>query len=237
MTDARAKMHRGARPGARPDACPGCGRPGATHADRECHSGERLDRARPRRTRSVRERPDRTPTGDVRARRVAAAGFTMVELVITVAVLGVIAGVFVHYVDEGTRMFEQVDARREMTAEARGAMLRLLREIRQVRSATDVLVATPTRLQFVGVDDSTYAIDWSAAPGAPLTFARGATSVALVAAVDSFALDYRREDDQPAAPLVAPSPTDVRRVGVYLRLRSGGHVVALRSGTWLRNVP
>ncbi len=174
---------------------------------------------------------------DRRRPRGGTAGFTLVELVITVAVLGVIAGVFVHYVDEGTRMFEQVDARREITAEARGAMLRLLRTVRQVRSATDVLVATPQTLSFRAVDDSVYTVAWAGTPGAPLVFTRGATSVALVAAADSFALDYRREDGQPAAPVVAPSPTDVRRVGVYLRLSRGGHRVAMRSGTWLRNVP
>jgi len=170
-------------------------------------------------------------------RRPGARGFTLIELAITIVIVGMIAGVFLHYVNEGTRMFQQVDARRELTAQARAAVLRTLREVRQVRSATDVILATPAQFQFYGVDDSLYAIAWDGTPGGTVSFSRGGVSAALSARVDSLAFTYFRSDGMPAVPTVSPLSTDIHRVGIYVRLRSGGDVVAVRSATYLRNVP
>jgi prepilin-type N-terminal cleavage/methylation domain-containing protein len=86
------------------------------------------------------------------------SGFTMIELVIVIAVLGVIAGLFVRYLGEGIRMYEAVDARKELTMEVRQALIRTVREIRQVRSAADVLAANANNFSFYGVNDSLFAL-------------------------------------------------------------------------------
>jgi len=157
--------------------------------------------------------------------------------VITIAVAGIMAGVFVHYVGEGTAMLTQVDTRRVLTADARQALLRTLREVRQVRSATDIIVATPTRMSFRSVDDSLYTIAWNGVPGSDLSFSRGPVTVTLTTAVDSLAFAYTKSDGTLAAPIVSPSSTDIHRVSVYLRLREGNDAITVKTATYLRNVP
>jgi prepilin-type N-terminal cleavage/methylation domain-containing protein len=173
----------------------------------------------------------------MKARRRGERGFTLIELVIVVTVVGVIAGLFVRYLNEGTRMFEAVDTRKSLTMEARQAMIRTIREIRQVRSSSDVLAADASNLSFYGVDDSLYAFHYPGVPGADLTFQRGAVSGAAATDVDSLAFEYVKNDGSPAAPLVSPDETDIYRVRVLLRLRRGDQSVVLCAGTYLRNVP
>ncbi len=160
-------------------------------------------------------------------------GFTLIELVIVITVVGVLAGVFVRYIDEGTRLFLAVDGRKAMVMSGRQAMLRIVREIRQVRSGADVLTAATEEFSFVSVDDTTYVLRRA---GDELEFQRGAVRVPIVSGVDSLAFTYYREDGSPAVPQVSPADSDIFRVGIFLRLRDGSEVVPLETQTQLRNL-
>jgi prepilin-type N-terminal cleavage/methylation domain-containing protein len=165
-----------------------------------------------------------------------ARGFTLVELVLVISIMGVLAGVFVKYIDEGNRMFDQVDARRELRQDARAALVRMVREIRQLRSASDVLTADTVSLSFYGVNDSLYTINYSGVSGESLMFQRGSLSNVLATHVDSLAFDYYQNDGTAAVPLVNPSDTDIYRVTIFLRLLKGNTAVSLKTGTHLRNL-
>lgn len=164
------------------------------------------------------------------------SGFTMIELVIVISIVGIIAGLFVRYLGEGIRMYESVDARKELTMEVRQALIRTVREIRQVRSAADVVAADANNFSFYGVNDSLFALSYSGTPGDDLTLQRGTASATIAAGVDSLAFAYTKNDGTPAAPLLSPSNTDIYRVSVFLRLAGQGETVAVASGTFLRNV-
>jgi len=58
----------------------------------------------------------------------------------------------------------------------------------------------------------------------------------LAAGVDSLAFSYYKEDGTAAAPVVAPSSTDIRRVAVYLRLARGGQSIATLGAAALRSL-
>jgi prepilin-type N-terminal cleavage/methylation domain-containing protein len=163
-------------------------------------------------------------------------GFTLVELVLVIMIMGILAGVFVKYIDEGNRMFDQVDDRRELRQDARAALVRMVREIRQLRSSGDVITADATNLSFYGVDDNLYAINFSGVPGESLALQRGSTPNLLAEDVDSLAFGYYCGDGTAAVPLVSPNDTDIRRVTIFLRLRKGGTAVSLMTGTQLRNL-
>jgi prepilin-type N-terminal cleavage/methylation domain-containing protein len=168
--------------------------------------------------------------------RTNSPGFSLIELVIVISLVGMIAGLFVGYLDEGTRMYEAVETRKELMMEARQAMIRTVREVRQVRSDTDVITADDSTFVFYGVNDSLFSIRFSGVPGEDLVFQRGQVTGTLAAAVDSFAFEFVQTDGTPAVPVVSPSSTDIYRVGLYLRMARDGQKIALRTGTFLRNI-
>ena len=169
-------------------------------------------------------------------RQTTSPGFTLIELVIVISLVGLIAGLFVRYMEEGTRMYEAVESRKELMMEARQAMIRTVREVRQVRSASDVITADDSTFVFYGVNDSLFSISFSGVPGEDLIFQRGVVSGTLAATVDSFAFEFVQTNGNPASPIVSPLNTDIYRVGLYLRMARGGQKIALRTGTFLRNI-
>jgi len=162
-------------------------------------------------------------------------GYTLVELVLAILLLSLAAGVFVGAFQEGNAMYDTVEARKELVQEGRAALLRVLREIRQVRSAQDVTVAQQERVAFYSVTDSLLDISFSGASG-ELSLTRGSKQWVMASAVDSFALTYLKNDGTAAVPLVSPNSTDIFQVKVFLRLSRGGKSVSLEGGTYLRNL-
>lgn len=150
--------------------------------------------------------------------------------------LSIMAGVFIRYFDEGNRLFQQVDAQKELLQEGRMVLWRVVREVRQVRSGQDVLVADMENLSFYAMGDSLIAINFAAPPAGDLTLTRGALTYSLAGSVDSLAFEYFRDDGSPAVPTVSPSSTDIHRVDIFLRLSRGPKSVSLKTGTFLRNI-
>lgn len=59
-------------------------------------------------------------------------GFTLVEMVMTIVLLGIIAGVLVPFITQATNAYVDTSARSELTARGRLALERLAKEIRHV---------------------------------------------------------------------------------------------------------
>jgi prepilin-type N-terminal cleavage/methylation domain-containing protein len=161
-------------------------------------------------------------------------GFTLVELVLSIALVALAAGLFVAAFDRGSAVIQEIQVRQELLQEGRMALTRIVREVRQVRSSQDLLAAEPTRIRFVAVEDSTIEVRWDAARQR-IRFLRGGVEETLVAEVDSFRIAYFTDQGTPAVPLVHPDETDVDRVRITLRLKRGPVELWLRSGTGLRN--
>lgn len=191
-------------------------------AGRRQTSGHRAARRRRRRRNG--------PAGTARA------GFTLVELVISITLVTILAGLLAVTLREAFAVYAATARRQELVQEARAVLLRAEREVRQVRDRGSLLSAGPRQFLLRTVADSTVGLAWSGAAGAPLLYLRNGRSYVFCADVDSFAVAYWRGDGAAAAPVVAPDSTDVRRLGLYLRLGRGGERVALRHGVMLRNL-
>ena len=65
-------------------------------------------------------------------------GFTLIELVITIVLVGIMAGIGALLIGEGTRAYISADVRADLTNQGRIAIERMAREIRQIRSRTSL---------------------------------------------------------------------------------------------------
>ena len=79
------------------------------------------------------------------------AGFTLIEMVITIVVIGIIAGISAMLILQAMRGYSDQDVRADLTNQARLAMERMAREIREVRdcTATDIPTMAGGTISFV----------------------------------------------------------------------------------------
>jgi prepilin-type N-terminal cleavage/methylation domain-containing protein len=162
------------------------------------------------------------------------AGFTLIELVIVIVVISIagllLAGTFREAI--GTYRFVDVEA--DLLQQARFAEERIERELRRLRDRSSVTTASATTLAFVDRDAVPIIVSWNGTKGADLVYSKNGVAQPLAAGVDSLAFSYFKEDGTSAAPVVAPSETDIRRVAVYLRLARGGQSISTLGAAALR---
>lgn len=90
-------------------------------------------------------------------------GFTLIELVITIVIVGIIAGIVALLLTQGVNSYAMVSKRKEVLQTAKMAVERMAREIRGVRSredrngdgnSDDITTATDTTFTFNYIDGS-----------------------------------------------------------------------------------
>ncbi len=168
------------------------------------------------------------------ARR-SSAGFTLPELVIVITVVSLAALTFAGMFIEAVKTYQFVDAEKELLQDARYAEERIARELKRVKDETSITTASAMTLTFVDRDLATVSFSWSGVPGASLLYTKSGVSNALARGVDSLAFQYWKSDGASAAPIVAPSATDIWRVTVFLRLARGTQTVSSFGGAFVRS--
>lgn len=153
-----------------------------------------------------------------------------------IVVVSIAAFVFTGMFLEAVRSYEYVDAEKGMLQEARYAEERISRELKRVRGNTFITQATPRAFTFVDRDSATVAFSWTGVPGDPLLYTKNGTARTLASGVDSLAFSYWKSDGTSAAPVVAPSATDIWRVSVHLRLAKGSQKVSAVAAAFLRSL-
>lgn len=84
-------------------------------------------------------------------------GFTLIEIVLTIALVGIVAGVAAVIIMQGTSSYSTGRSRLEAHEQARFALERMSREVRQVRSRSaapvdDIITMTAANLEFIDVN-------------------------------------------------------------------------------------
>jgi prepilin-type N-terminal cleavage/methylation domain-containing protein len=75
-------------------------------------------------------------------------GFTIVELVLTIAIIGLLSTVVGPIIMNAMRGYTLVSARRSTLAETRQAMERMISDIQRIPSSNAIDIFTPNALQF-----------------------------------------------------------------------------------------
>ena len=85
------------------------------------------------------------------APKIRLSGFTLVEMVMTIVLLGIIAGVLAPVITQSTNAYMDTSARSELTARGRLALERLAKEIRRVvpNTVQELAVAGEDGIEFV----------------------------------------------------------------------------------------
>jgi len=154
-------------------------------------------------------------------------GFTLIEMVLSLVLLGIVAVTAGMLIYQATRSFEALVDQKEVTQQATLALERISRELRQMKctpsgnacapSASDVPVMTASELRFLNsnyegrglrLDGSTLKLRDGTGAGDP--------EYALATGVSSLAFEYLKADGTPAA-----SVADLWIITVNMALASG----------------
>jgi len=165
-----------------------------------------------------------------------AHGFTLIELIITIVLLGLLGAVGVTMISDSFDTSRRIDASETNSGQARYALERMEREIREVRysgGAYSITTRTASSMVFTKGDGVTVTLTNS---GGDLTlgYSSPATTSPLANRVSSFALAYYQADGITPA----TSNSDIRFVQISLTLydsSTGGRSIAQRTRIALRN--
>jgi MSHA biogenesis protein MshO len=158
-----------------------------------------------------------------------AGGFTLIEVVITLIVLGVLATIGARIMSTA---FQTYFAGREIAqddAQVRYALERMTRELRGIRSPADLTISTLNKIKFVDFSDTTISYRLS---GTQLQRSQDneANYQALAENINTLTITYLRNDGQ-TAELFSGNPLLVYYVTVQLRVVSQGVVDMTYRGT------
>ncbi len=138
----------------------------------------------------------RSVSGTTGVARRGQEGVTLIELVITIVLVGIIASVGALLLQQGVRAYINEDARADLTNQGRVAIERMAREIREIRSRTSLDIpgcCSATALSFYDVAGDRIDYDVSGS-----TLRRNLTPLASSDAV-ALGFVYFKSDGTPAA--------------------------------------
>ena len=148
------------------------------------------------------------------------AGVTLVELIITIVLVGIISGIGAIFVMKGTQAYVAQDQRAAITDQGRLGIERMIREIRTIRSqtATDIPTWNATTFQFT--DLTATSITYTLAAG---TLTRNGT--ALAGNITALGFSYLQRDGVTAA----TAASNIWGIQISVTLTRGGETQTFRT--------
>ncbi|MFA5100129.1 MAG: type II secretion system protein [Candidatus Omnitrophota bacterium] len=162
--------------------------------------------------------------------RISRRGVTLIELVMVIAVVGILAAMSSGYINQVINTWQTVSFRIESVSQMRSALDRMSREIRQVKNTTSVLSAAANAFRFI--DSADAAIMYNIAGANVLR-----NNEVLAAGVAR--LEFAYYDAQGVllpAPNVFPDETDIKRISVTLEISSSGQNKTMSVQVFPRNL-
>jgi len=163
------------------------------------------------------------------------SGFTLIEVVMVIVVLGIIGVSVGSLLSQGARSFETMKRARELNAEGVLAMERMARELRLIGCATsgnsctaqstDITAMTSGEIRFVTADSTGMGFRLNAGN---IMMRRGSGAAdpedVLVGDASALSFDYFKKDGTTAL-----ATTEVWVIGINLTLASGSESMAFRT--------
>ena len=161
-------------------------------------------------------------------------GFTLIELVMAIVLLGIIAGIGVPLLIAVNQGWLIARDRNQAGEAGMVAMERMLREIRMVNNDTSIIAADNTTLQFIDVNSYDLTFELS---NNTVRRTNSSASDVLADNVNSLSFTYYDSNGSAiATPLVNPSQTDIRRIRVDFSLSADSGNLSFMSEVAPRNL-
>lgn len=148
-------------------------------------------------------------------------GFTVIELIMTMLVLSVVVIGVALFINPLMDLTIQKHFMNDYVAESRLALLRMQRDISQIKDDASVTAATASQLSFT--DTNNNAISYALSAGNLLR-----NSVVLTSGVTSFQITYWDSTNTLLAPPTIVPETDIARIQILLSVASGGNATTQR---------
>jgi len=166
-------------------------------------------------------------------------GVTLIELVIVMVLIGIIAFIAANAMSTGFKAFFTTDYRKEALDQARVAMERMTREIRNLRSssAADLSVANATTFTFVDTSGTSISFalsggDINRTSGTTNTLATGISNATFPSGIFTYVLSDMTETQTPTAPQMLT----IKRIKIDFKATAGTESVSLQTEVYPRNL-
>lgn len=169
-------------------------------------------------------------------------GFTLIELAITMVLIGIVAYIAADAMSTGITAFFVTENRKEALDQARISTERITREVRNLRRSSDVGIGSGSQFCFTNVDGTILSFRY---PGlsantiarqdglANLAACPGAAGNTLSNNITTLTFSYIRLDGTVDA---AFSAANTKRIRIIISSTISGEAVTLQSDVWLRNL-
>ncbi|MBI1911492.1 MAG: type II secretion system protein [Deltaproteobacteria bacterium] len=168
-------------------------------------------------------------------------GFTLLEVLMVIVIIGIVSTVVTVLLLQGTRAFSSLDRRKDLTEQGTLALERISRELRSIRctesgstctpQATDITAMTASEVRFVNTDyqGRGFRLD---AVAVKLRQGSGATDPEDILAnnVSAFTFEYMKQDGTTAAAV-----TDIWTITVNMTLTKGEDSIDLKASVHPRS--
>lgn len=155
---------------------------------------------------------------------------TLIELVMVIVIVGVLAGASSMYIKESIDLWRFLTFRNEIVSGGRMALIRIGREMREIKDDASVYTANPSEFEFDDMNNNRINYRLSAN-----NLMRN--SDVLANGVNSLTFTYYDTGNNPiATPDVYPDETDIYRIEIALEVQSGDQTKRLESQVYPRNL-
>ena len=170
-------------------------------------------------------------------------GVTLIELIMAITIVGILAAVSSLYIKETIDLWRFLSFRSEAVAQGRTALIRMDREIRQVKDSASIAIADLSRLRFTSLDlsgdgnDDTVEFYRDAATNELRRIFNNSPAQGdiLASGVTNLLFTYYNSANS-EIPVPVTDTTQVYRIAIEINIASGTQTKTLKAQVYPRNL-